>query len=95
MSKVTVSVRVDPDTLARIDETAKRLGVTRGRLISESLDAGFSTQFGPLDMVRAIADNRVSSLVGYINDLQKEAVEQAENLSPEDREKVRRAISQE
>lgn len=93
-AKTVISVRVDPNTLARIDETAKKLGTTRGQLISETLDAGFATEFGPLELVKAIADNRVSTLVSYMNDLQNEAVEQAEKLSPEDRAKVKDAISE-
>lgn len=93
-AKTVISIRVDPYTLERIDETAEALHMTRGQLISESLDAAFASEFGPLDMVKAIADNRVSGLVGYMNRLQSETVEQMENITPEDRAKVKEAISQ-
>lgn len=81
MAKRTVSVRLEEETVRKMDRVAELLHTGRGRLAAESLESMFGGQVGPIEMAQALATpDGVSALYRYMEDMVSAAVEDTESI---------------
>lgn len=70
----TVSARVRPETLERIEQAAQAFGMTRSALVTELLEQIFGSDIDLLNYTQMLAERNTAKVVGYINDLEEKTL---------------------
>lgn len=79
MAKVTLSVRINPQTLEKIDQTAALLGTTRGKVAGDALEEMYGGELTPIEFAQMALDANAKKLLGdYFDGLKKEAMDVTE-----------------
>lgn len=56
MKKVAIQIRLDEDTVSRIDETAKVMGMTRAKYCAHLLQLSHTGDFNPMKVAQNLLE---------------------------------------
>lgn len=80
MAKIPVGIRLEPEVVERIDETAAAFGTNRSALVTSVVNEAFGTDVDVLEFARMLANRNASAVVGYLNDLEEKSLAAMDEL---------------